>query len=38
MTRYMPITGFLLNVVITYSAPSNRNEKRQAAKTGMFRR
>jgi hypothetical protein len=36
--RYIIITGFLLNVYLTFPEPTNRNERRQMAATGMFRR
>lgn len=36
--RYIVVVGFLLNIYIIPSEPSNRTERRQTAKTGMYRR
>ena len=32
------LTGFLLNTLIIFTDPTNRNERRQKAKTGSYRR
>lgn len=32
------ITGALLNIMLVINSPTNRNERRQVAATGAFRR